>query len=184
MATAETVKGKIQVLIDSSNATTGNADADLTTAVSALIAGYGQGGSDGVQSVSGTYVLTEDSSSMAIDIDDIGFVPDIAVVQLDETDFVYDSSPTKAWVLSYIPELLERSPVNAALAYSRTNYGNIWRGAQGTNTQQGVAISTNYIGYKSAADPTIKINLGRSAASYPIIAGAYNWSVYKIWGET
>lgn len=46
MATAESVKGKIQGLIDSANAKTGNADADLTAAVDALIAGFGQG-SDG-----------------------------------------------------------------------------------------------------------------------------------------
>lgn len=46
MATADSVKVKIQGLIDQSNATTGNTDADLTTAVGALIAGFGQGGGD------------------------------------------------------------------------------------------------------------------------------------------
>lgn len=44
MATAESVKGKIQGLIDSANAATGNTDADLSTAVGSLIAGFGQGG--------------------------------------------------------------------------------------------------------------------------------------------
>lgn len=37
MATADSVKAKLQGLIDKSNATTGNTDADLTTAVDALI---------------------------------------------------------------------------------------------------------------------------------------------------
>lgn len=44
MATADSVKAKIQGLIDQSNAATGNTDADLTTAVNSLIAGFGQGG--------------------------------------------------------------------------------------------------------------------------------------------
>ena len=44
MVTAESVKAKLQGLIATANATTGNADADLTTAVHALVAGFGQGG--------------------------------------------------------------------------------------------------------------------------------------------
>lgn len=43
MATADGVKNKIQGLIDSANATTGNTDTDLTTAVNALIAGFSSG---------------------------------------------------------------------------------------------------------------------------------------------
>lgn len=45
MATADSVKAKMQVLIDSANAKTGGSDATLTGAVNALIAGFGQGGS-------------------------------------------------------------------------------------------------------------------------------------------
>ena len=44
MATAESVKTKIQGLINKSNETTGNADTDLTSAVNRLVEGYGQGG--------------------------------------------------------------------------------------------------------------------------------------------
>lgn len=47
MATAESVKGKLQGLIDRSNAATGNSDATLTAAVGSLIAGFGQGGGSG-----------------------------------------------------------------------------------------------------------------------------------------
>ena len=50
MATAESVKGKIQGLIDSANAATGNTDADLSTAVGALVAGFGQGGGSSMES--------------------------------------------------------------------------------------------------------------------------------------
>ena len=46
MATADSVKAKIQGLIDSSNATTSKNDTDLTSAVNHLKEGYGQGGGD------------------------------------------------------------------------------------------------------------------------------------------
>ena len=45
MSTPLSVKEQIQKLIDDANVATGNADADLTSAVGALIAGYGSGGS-------------------------------------------------------------------------------------------------------------------------------------------
>lgn len=44
MATANSVKAKIQGLITAANAKTGSTDADLTTAVNTLIDGFGQGG--------------------------------------------------------------------------------------------------------------------------------------------
>ena len=44
MATADSVKAKIQGLISKANAKTGRSDADMTSAVDALISGYGQGG--------------------------------------------------------------------------------------------------------------------------------------------
>lgn len=46
MASVESVKAKIQGLIDAANAATGAEDTDLTSAVEALIGGYGQGGED------------------------------------------------------------------------------------------------------------------------------------------
>lgn len=44
MATAESVKAKLQGLITSANAKTGKSDANLTDAVNTLLEGYGQGG--------------------------------------------------------------------------------------------------------------------------------------------
>lgn len=44
MATAESVKGKIQNIINTANEATGNTAEDLTTAVNALLEGYGQSG--------------------------------------------------------------------------------------------------------------------------------------------
>ena len=46
-----TVKQKIQATINAANATTSHTDADLTTAVKTLIAGYGQGGGIGGKEV-------------------------------------------------------------------------------------------------------------------------------------
>lgn len=44
MATADSVKEKIQELIEKANDATGNTDTDLTSAIDALVAGFGQGG--------------------------------------------------------------------------------------------------------------------------------------------
>lgn len=44
MATADSIKSKLQELIYQANAATGKTDADLTAAVGRLIAGFGQGG--------------------------------------------------------------------------------------------------------------------------------------------
>lgn len=46
MATADSVKAKLQGLIDKANSTTGESDTDLTAAVGRLIEGYGSEGSD------------------------------------------------------------------------------------------------------------------------------------------
>jgi hypothetical protein len=62
MATAASVKAKIIGLIDKSNATTGNTDADLTTAVDALVEGYGKGGST-VETQEKTVNVTENGTT-------------------------------------------------------------------------------------------------------------------------
>lgn len=46
MATADSVKAKLQGLIDAANAVTGTADTDMTAAVNSLISGFGGGGAD------------------------------------------------------------------------------------------------------------------------------------------
>lgn len=46
MATADSVKSKLQGLIDAANAKTGGDDADLSTAIDTLIAGFGEGEQD------------------------------------------------------------------------------------------------------------------------------------------
>lgn len=59
MATADSVKEKLQALITKANEATGNTDADLTLAIDSLVAGYGQGdGISGVTVIKGTYIHT------------------------------------------------------------------------------------------------------------------------------
>ena len=63
MATADSVKAKLQGLIAKANATTGNQDADLTTAVDALVDGFGSGvtinNQDKTITENGTYTADE-----------------------------------------------------------------------------------------------------------------------------
>ena len=67
MVTAESVKAKLQGLIDTANATTGNADADLTAAVNALVAGFGQGGGlPGVDVITGEYIAGQSIAVFAL----------------------------------------------------------------------------------------------------------------------
>lgn len=70
MATAASVKAKIIGLIDKSNATTGNTDTDLTTAVDALVDGYGKGG-ETVETQEKTVDITENGTTEVLP--DAGF---------------------------------------------------------------------------------------------------------------
>ena len=143
-----------------------------------------QTGGGGIQSVSGEYSIAEDVASFNIDISDIGFVPDLVVVYLDETGVEYTSTPTKMWYLSYVPDIIDRIPVGATagIVYNRTNVGVLWRGAEGTYTQQSAPASTNFVGTRTV-ETGMLIHLARSAATYPIIAGTYKWFAYKIWSD-
>ena len=65
MATADSVKAKMQGLIDSANAKTGGNDTTLTAAVNALIAGFGSGGGG-----SGSDVSLADVDAFVADFSD------------------------------------------------------------------------------------------------------------------
>lgn len=83
MATAESVKNKLQGLIDTANETTGGSDTDLTAAIATLIAGFGQGGGDsgggGVQVYAGSVTATATTNNTRVDVD-FGFAPDFILV--------------------------------------------------------------------------------------------------------
>lgn len=65
MATVESIKSKIRNLISKSNSTTGRADSNLTSAVDALIDGYGTGGVTPSGSISITANGTHDVTNFA-----------------------------------------------------------------------------------------------------------------------
>lgn len=98
MATAESVKTKIQGLIDKANETTGNADADLTTAVAALIEGFGAGGgaeSTGWPYDMGEFVLDADTvtgANVAVP-HALGAVPDFISVWTDHWSGLTEDEP-------------------------------------------------------------------------------------------
>lgn len=143
-----------------------------------------QTGGGGIQSASGEYSIAEDVASLNIDISDIGFVPDLVAVYLDETGMEYTTTPTKIWCLSYVPDIIDKVNVSfvASIAYSRTNVGVLWRGGGGTLTQQTATTSINFVGTLTV-ETGIRIHVARSAATYPIIAGTYKWFAYKIWSD-
>lgn len=65
MATAESVKAQLESLLAQANSTTGNEDSTLTAAVSALVAGFGQGGGD-VDMLSGSFTPAENLSEYTL----------------------------------------------------------------------------------------------------------------------
>ena len=153
--------------------------AGMVNAINAI-----QTGSGGIQSASGEYSIAEDVANLNIDISDIGFVPDLVAVYLDETGMEYTSTPTKIWYLSYVPDIIDMVNVlvTGAIVYNRTNVGVLWRGGRGTCTQQTAPVSANFVGTRNGKTG-IHIYLARSAVSYPIIAGTYRWFAYKIWSD-
>ncbi len=83
--TAESVINKLQELIDTANATTGEEDSTLTDAIESLIAGYGRG-SSGVNVAQGDF--TTGTSSLRTVSLNCGFVPSkilIAAVRDSDT---------------------------------------------------------------------------------------------------
>lgn len=170
-------------ILDETRAKTGHSDPMISGEVAAEIAGIqtgGGGSGGGIQMASGEYVLTANTNSFSINIDDIGFVPDVAFVSLDETDMTYDGTPTKAWAMYRVPLLLDRTPISGAV--SRTNLAHTWRGAQGTETVQNGPKTLHFIGIiKNTTSLGIKVS--QTASGYPIIAGTYKWECYKIWED-
>lgn len=89
MATAESVKEKIQNLISSANTVTGNASTNVADAMAALIAGFGasggNGGGNGAGFHFGTY-YTEERYSGDIVFSTPGGVSHFALIMLDPLD--------------------------------------------------------------------------------------------------
>lgn len=137
----------------------------------------------GVQSASGTYTLANDAVGLEIDVSNVGFIPDLAIVYLDDAELEYTSQPTKVWILEYRPELIDfvgfPDPTNKEFA--TTNIGVAFRGPKGTYAQATAITNSNFIGKLTNSDKVV-VKVGRPSSSYPVIAGTYKWFAYNIWG--
>lgn len=172
------VNEKMTAIADAIRGKTGGASPLTLDQMAEAIASIQAGG--GIKTASGTYTLASDANNMYIDITDIGFIPDVAVVFLDETDLTYTSTPTKVWYMAYVPEILDFIGFGD-MAFKECSYTNVailGRGAQGQCVQIIAAITTNFVG-ASVTVPGVWINCARSSSVYPIIAGSYKWFTCK-----
>lgn len=94
MATAESVKQKIQGLISNANNTTGNTDATLYDAVASLIAGFGTGGGDGLKYDIGEFVLDADVKFLDPSLPhNLGEIPEFILVWTDDFAGLSEGNP-------------------------------------------------------------------------------------------
>lgn len=157
---------------------------EMGTAIRAIESG---GGSVEIKEASGSFTLIENVVSYNIDISELGWIPDLVFIQLDETNLTYTTTPTKGWVLIDFPLLNDIGLAKYAVDSNyigKTNLAYTYRGAQGVNNLQVGASTINKVGlYIGGSDERKAMLISRSAASYPIIAGTYNWYAYKIWED-
>lgn len=98
MATADSVKGKIQGLIDTASETTGESDVDLTTAVGRLIQGYGTGGGGGFKLIN-KITLEEQTDRVDFTTDSDGNPFELSEVYLFCNTKTYESTVQKLFFL-------------------------------------------------------------------------------------
>ncbi|MBQ8830850.1 MAG: hypothetical protein IJ017_04580 [Oscillospiraceae bacterium] len=169
MATAESVKTKIQGLIDTANEATGGTDTDLTAAVNTLIAGFGQGGGGAVLLESGTVTTT---SSTSYFIQELSETPDLVLVWA-ETEIT--AGATAGVVIAVLPITLlptDTTPTGAIsnfIAQLRYLNGNITNAGETSNV--GIFLT----------DGVPKFGCSRISSSYPLIDGDYHYETYKLW---
>ena len=94
MATAGSVKQKIQGLISNANNTTGNTDATLYDAVASLIAGFGTGGGDGLKYDIGEFVLDADVKGRDLP-HNLGEIPEFILVWTDDFAGLSEENPAE-----------------------------------------------------------------------------------------
>lgn len=130
-------KSRINSLISAANTATGNADTDLTTAVGALIAGFGQGGGDS-GSASGIYMAkvtpAEDVASLTVE-HNLGTTDILLAACWAETlgDFVPTNASTLAKFCAKTDIPTHRGGGNFGTGYS-WNTDNSYAGPSAPNT--------------------------------------------------
>ena len=205
MATAESVKAKIQGLINTANETTGGADTDLTSAVNTLAAGFGQGGesSGGISAVKfiDVDVTVEASTTTAVTYT----VEDLELIaHTGHTASVYGAFTRNENYVAFVTpkDVADASGnttavynkgmaiVNGVGNYAKTQTNIISWGSSGLGAQNqgiyGIALTcTSYNSgkYIGKMDLSVKHN---TAGSYEVRAGTYNIEVWYLadydWG--
>lgn len=103
MATIESVMTKIRNLISKANSTTGRTDSELTSAVNALVEGYGKGGVEPQGSITivqnGTYDVTEKAEAV-VNVPSSGITPTGSLTVTENGTF---DVTTKASVVVNVP---------------------------------------------------------------------------------
>ena len=129
-------KARINSLISAANATTGKADTDLTSAVGALIAGFGQGGSGGgaFEVTEGTITPTSETQSIRIPWDKSTLPLFYVVIRPDLDTYVTPDNPATGPVLGGV--------VNFSFGYIRASSSATWKYASLKLT-----ATTGYTGY-------------------------------------
>lgn len=164
-------KARINSLISAANATTGKADTDLTSAVGALIAGFGSGGGggDAVLLESGTITTT---SSTTYIVQELSETPDIVLLWL-KTEMT--ASCTAGCVIAILP--ISILPTDIQPSGTISNFVAILRYLNGNVTNNGEVSNTAI--YLSNGVPYFR--LSRISSSYPMADGDYYFETYKLW---
>lgn len=164
MVTAESVKAKLQGLIDLANTTTGNADADLTAAVNSLIAGFGQGGSSG--GASGIYMakVTPASDVSTFDIQHNLNTTDILFALVWAETFggiepTTNQAVSNVWLKTDIP-------VRVTSSYNRENLetANFYNTSTGNINSVNMKTSASYLGEPTDAN-NFHVKAGTSSSA-------------------
>lgn len=184
------ISGKLGLDAMSTNLETANTEVatqeglmeEILTTLAGKMVGGGSGGS--LKKATGTFTLAEGVSHYYIDITDLGWIPDLVFVNLDETDLNYDSNPTKAWVIIDFPEVVEggrNDYLTSGTDVIKTNLAFTFRGEKGTNVIQNGATTIHNVCINKNGKTCIRI--APASTSYPLTLGTYNWIAYKIWEE-
>ena len=186
MATAESVKQKIQGLISNANNTTGNTDATLTNAVASLIAGFGTGGGEGLKYDMGEFVLDADVKSLDLSLPhNLGEIPEFILVWTDDFAGLSEANPAEQqcnlgyiW-LKNLTGMLQRLTTTATGDSLTVNFNLV---SGGYRIQPIAPNSAVYL----AKQPTAEyFGLGQMKSDYYWRAGVtYKYFVSKAWWNT
>ena len=184
MATAESVKQKIQGLISNANNTTGNTDATLTNAVASLIAGFGTGGGDGLKYDIGEFVLDVDTKTLHPPSipHNLGEVPEFILVWTDDFAGLSEENPAEqqcnlgyVW-LKNLTGMLQRL-TTAATGDSLTVNFNLMSG-----DYRILPVAPSSAVYSTQQPTTEYFGLNQTGGNYYWRAGVtYKYFVSKAW---